>query len=216
MVGEEKCIADSSDSAIIISEIIECPLNPGHRTSRRREKLDLAIPCSKPPDFIFDWMSDCVIQSSVLKVLTENKVTGFSTRAARAAIEKTGAILDVAELIVTGWGGIADERSGIREKERCTGCGHIRYTEISDLKHIVNPTTWDGSDIFMVWPMPKYRFVTQRFVEVVRNAGFSGISFVQAFPPLRRGVSGGFTPGRLSHYMPMARARLLGKDGDIV
>jgi hypothetical protein len=216
MVGDEKCIADSSDSAIAISEIIKCPLNPGHRRGRRREKLDLVIPCSKPPDFISDWMSNCVIQSSVLKVLTENKVTGFATRPARAAIEKTGLTLDVAELLETGWGGMADERSGIREKERCSGCGHIRYTEISDPKHIVNTTTWDGSDIFMVWPMPKYRFVTQRFVDLVRSAGFSGISFVQAFPALRRGVSGGFTPGRLSHYMPMARARLLGEGLDIV
>jgi hypothetical protein len=216
MLGDEKCIADSSDSAIAISQIIDCPLNPGHRTSRRREKLDLVIPCSKPAGFIFDWMSDCVIQSSVLKVLTLNKITGFTTRAARAAIKKSGATLDVAELLVTGWGGMADERSGIREKERCTGCGHVRYTGISDPTHIVNPMTWDGSDIFMVWPMPMYRFVTQRFVEIVRSAGFSGISFVQAFPALRRGVLGGFTPGRLSDYMPMARARLLGKDFDIV
>jgi Protein of unknown function (Gmx_para_CXXCG) len=215
MIGDEKCIADSSDSAIAISQIIECPLNPGHGTSRRREKLDLVIPCSEGPDFIFDWMSDCVIQSSALQVLTENKITGFTTRAARGTTKKTGLTLDVAELIVTGWGGMADERSGIREKERCSGCDHIRYTEISDPKHIVNPTSWDGSDIFMVWPMPMYRFVTQRFVEVARNAGFSGISFAQAFPPLRPGVSSGFTPGRLSQYMPVARARLLGKELDI-
>lgn len=215
MLGDEKCIADSGDGAIAISEIIKCPLNPGHRRGVPREKLDLAVPCPKPADFIFDWMSDCVVQSPVLRILTKNKITGFATRAARAAIEKTGANLDVAELLVTGWAGMADDRSGVREKERCTGCGHIRYTGISDPRHIVNPTTWDGSDIFMVWPMPKYRLVTQRFVEVVRNAGFSGISFVQAFPPLRRGVSGGFTPGRLSHYMPMVRARLLGKDLDI-
>jgi hypothetical protein len=216
MVGDEKCIADSSDSATAISQIIECPLNPGHRTSRRREKLELVIPCSKPAEFIFDWMSDCAIQSSVLKVLTLNRITGFTTRAARAVIKKTGAPLDVAELVVTGWGGMADERSGISEKERCAGCGHIRYTGISDPKHIVNPTAWEGSDIFMLWPMPMYRFVTQRFVEIVRNSGFSGISFVQEFPALRRGVSGGLTPGRLSDYMPMARARLLGKDLDIV
>lgn len=90
MVDEEKCIADSSDSAITISEIIKCPLNPGHRRGIRREKLDLIVPCSKPPDFIFDWMSDCVIQSSLLKVLTDNRITGFATRAARAAVEKTG------------------------------------------------------------------------------------------------------------------------------
>jgi hypothetical protein len=149
-------------------------------------------------------------------VLTETKITGFTTRAARAAIKKTGVTLNVAELMVTGWGGMADARSGIREKERCSGCGHIRYTEISDPMHIVDPATWDGSDIFMVWPMPKYRFVTQRFVEIVRNSGFSGVSFVRALPSLGRGVSRSFTPGRLSDYMPMARARLLGKELDIV
>jgi hypothetical protein len=105
MVDEGKCIADTSESAIAISEIIECPLNPGHRRGRRREKLDLVVPCSDPPDFIFDWMSNCLIQSSVLKVLAQNKITGFETRAARAAIKKTEVPLDVAELVVTGWGG---------------------------------------------------------------------------------------------------------------
>lgn len=122
----------------------------------------------------------------------------------------------MAELIVTGWGGMADERSGIREKERCSGCGHIRYTEISNPTHIVDLTTWDGSDIFMVWPMPLYRFVTERFVQLVRDSGFTGVSFAQAFPALRQGVSGGFTPGRLSQFMPLSRAHLLGKELDIV
>jgi hypothetical protein len=215
MVDEGKCIADTSESAIIISQIIECPLNPDHRRGRRREKLDLVVPCSDPPDFIFDWMSNCLIQSSVSKVLTQNQITGFETRAARAAIKKTEAPLDVAELVVTGWGGMADERSGIREIKRCTGCGHVRYSEISDSTHIINPATWDGSDIFIVWPMPLFRFVTERFVEVVRDSGFTGVSFVQAFPALKRGVSGGFTPGRLSQFMPLSRARLLGKDLDI-
>jgi len=215
MVGEEKCIADSSEDAITISEIIECHLNPGHKRGRRREKLDLIIPCSRPPDFIFTWMSECLIQSSVLSELKHNQITGFETRPAHAIVKKTGAILDVAELVVTGWGGIADERSGIREIERCPECGFVRYSGVSDPTHILNPASWDGSDIFMVWPLPLYRFVTERFVQLVRDSGFNGVSFVQAFPALKRGVSSGFTPGRLSQFMPLGRARLLGKDLDI-
>jgi len=110
---------------------------------------------------------------------------------------------------------MADERSGIREINRCTGCGYIRYSGISDPTHIIDSASWDGSDIFMVWPMPLFRFVTERFVEVVTNSGFTGVSFVQAFPAPKRGVPGGFTPGRLSQFMPPDRARLLGKDLDI-
>lgn len=215
MVGEERCIADSSEDAIAVSQIIECPLSPGHKRARRREKLDLVIPCSRPPDFVFTWMSECLIQSSVLRELKHNQITGFETRPARATIKKTGATVDVAELVVTGWGGIADERSGIREIERCSGCGLVRYSGVSDPTHILNPASWDGSDIFMVWPLPLYRFVTERFVQLVRDSGFTGVSFVQAFPALKRGVSSGFTPGRLSHFMPSSRAHLLGKDLDI-
>lgn len=215
MIGEEKCIADSSDDAIAVSQIIKCPLNPGHKRARRREKLDLVIPCSRPPDFVFTWMSECLMQSSVLRVLKHNQITGFETRPARATIKKTGAPVDVAELVVTGWGGIADERSGIREIERCPGCGLVRYSGVSDPAHILNPANWDGSDIFMVWPLPLYRFVTERFVQLVRDSGFTGVSFVQAFPALKRGVSNGFTPGRLSHFMPSSRAHLLGEDLDI-
>lgn len=198
-----------------ISQIIECPLIPGHKRSRRIEKLDLVIPCSDPPDFIFDWMSDCLLQSSVLRVLKQNQITGFETRPARGTIKKTGASVDVAELVVTGWGGIADERSGIREIEHCPGCGLVRYSGVSDPTHILNPANWDGSDIFMVWPLPLCRFVTERFVQLVRDSGLTGVSFVQAFPALKRGVSSGFTPGRLSHFMPSSRAHLLGKDLDI-
>lgn len=215
MVGEEKCLADSSKDAIAISDIIECALNPGHKRGRRREKLDLVIPCSRPPDFIFTWMSECLIQSSVLRTLRDNQVTGFETRPARATIKKTGAILDIAELVVTGWGGMADERSGIREVERCPGCGFVRYSGVSDPAHILDPASWDGSDIFIVWPMPMYRFVTERFVQLVRDSAFTGVSFVQAFPALERGVASGFTPGRLSQFMPSSRAHLLGKDLDI-
>lgn len=215
MVGGEKCVADSGEDAITISQIIECQLNPGHKRGRRREKLDLVIPCSRPPDFIFTWMSECLIQSSVLRTLTRNQITGFETRPARATIKKTGALVDVAELLVTGWGGIADERSGIREIERCPECGLVRYSGVSDPTNILNPASWDGSDIFMVWPLPLYRFVTERFVQVVRDSGFSGVSFVQAFPALKRGVSSGFTPGRLSQFMPPSRARLLGQELDI-
>lgn len=215
MVGEEKCIADSREDAITISQIIECQINPGHKRGTRREKLDLVLPCSRPPDFVFTWMSECLIQSSVLRALTHNQITGFETRPARATIKKTRAIVDVEELVVTGWGGIADERSGIREIERCPECGFVRYSGVSDPTHILNRASWDGSDIFMVWPLPLYRFVTERFVQVVRDSGFSGVSFVQAFPALKRGVSSGFTPGRLSQFMPSSRARLLGEGLDI-
>lgn len=215
MVGDEKCIADLSENAVTISEIIDCPAKPGHKRARRREKLDLVIPCSRPPDFIFTWMSECVVQASALRALKRNQITGFETRLARATIEKTQASLDVAELVVTGWGGVADDRSGIREIERCSGCGFVRYSGISDPRHILNPASWDGSDIFMIWPLPLYRFVTEKFVQSVKDSGLSGVSFVQAFPKLKQGVSSGFTPGRLAHYMPLSRARFLGRDLDI-
>ena len=215
LVGDERCIADSSEGAVASSQIIECPLNPGHRRSKRIGELDLRVPCSDPPKFIFDWMSNCVMQSSVITALEDNRITGFETRPARATVEKTGRALDVVELIVTGWGGLADQRSGIRETLRCPGCGHLRYSGVFDPTHVLNPATWDGSDIFMVWPLPRYRFVTERFVQLAKDSEFSGVSFVQAFPLLKGGVSSGFTPGRLSEFMPSRRAHLLGKDLDI-
>jgi hypothetical protein len=204
------CVADLDPDARYESQKIICPIFPGHRRSRRLSMLDVVVPCDSPPDVIFTWMSECLISARVKVIFQEALLTGFSTRPAKARLRDSQAAISVDELMITGWGGIAPLNSGIREVERCAGCGYLRYSGIEEPSNLIDSTNWDGSDFFMIWPLPRYRFVTRRVIEVCRNYGISGIEFSPNFPAPTDGVISDYSPGRLSYYMPSDRAQSLG------
>jgi Protein of unknown function (Gmx_para_CXXCG) len=185
-----------------------CPIRPGHGRGRRSSPLNVVVPCDPAPDVIFTWMSECLIQESLLRLLENEGITGFSGLPARAEIEGTGKSIQACELAVVGWGGIAPAASGIREVERCTECGHLHYSPLENPEMLIEPKNWDGSDFFMIWPLPRFRFVTERVVKLCRRYGVTGVSFSTNFPPSRS--HSGYSPGRLSYYMPKERAHQLG------
>lgn len=171
--------------------------------------MDMVIPCDPAPHVIFTWMSECLIKESVRLIFESEGLTGFSALPARAKIKKTGASISVHELAITGWGGIAPEASGIREVERCAGCGHLVYSRLEAPEKLIDIRNWDGSDFFMVWPLPRFRFVTERVVEACQRYGVTGVVFSQNLP-IDRTEGASYSPGRLSYYMPRERAHLLG------
>jgi len=73
-----------------------------------------------------------------------------ATQPAGARLKRTGRSIGVSELLVTGWGGLAPEASGIREVGRCGACGYLDYSEIEEPRELVNVKNWDGSDFFMI------------------------------------------------------------------
>jgi hypothetical protein len=206
----DRCVADLDSENPYQSDKIICRIFPDHRRARRVSPLNMIVPCNSPPDIIFTWMSECLIQERARKIFEDEGLTGFSTRPATAKVQATRALLDVSELIVTGWGGIAPASSGIREVERCEGCGFLRYSGIEEPSKLIDTGNWDGSDFFMIWPLPRYRFVTQRVVEVCKRHGVSGVDFSRNFPAPSGKVISGYSPGRLSYCMPADRAHQLG------
>jgi hypothetical protein len=74
-------------------------------------------------------------------------------------------------------------------------------------KELIDPNLWDGSDFFMVWPMPGYVFVTDRLVTIILDHQLTG---ARCTPVSELGRTDGFSPGRLHYYMPQERARQLG------
>jgi hypothetical protein len=140
--------------------------------------------------------------------------TGFETKPVRARYRSgVGTPPVLWELAITGWGGIAAPESGIEldaEKSRMdpNDWGYLKYTGLSHPEHLVDEDRWDGSDFFMVWPLPKYIFVSERVAEFIREKELTGARLV---PLTEMRKSEGFTPGRLSHYMPDARAKELGE-----
>ena len=110
---------------------------------------------------------------------------------------------------MTGWGGVAPPESGIRLVQHCDACGALRYSGCNNPARIIDVSQWDGNDIFMVWPLPKFIFVTDRVLQMIRINRLRGV--VLKSPGELDFHSGGFSPGRLSQNMPDARARKLGE-----
>lgn len=206
-----RCVADLDPDAPYESVKIVCEAFPKkHARGRRVSPLDVIVPCDPPPDVIFTYMSYCLIQDRVRELFEQEHLTGFTTGPAKARVERTRATISVRELSITGWAGMAPTASGIREDYRCEACGHLHYSELENPRALVEPKNWDGSDFFMIWPLPMFRFVTKRVVEVCEKHGVTGVTFQRNYPSPGRVKPSGYSPGRLSYYMPVGRAHALG------
>jgi hypothetical protein len=202
------------DRSVQLGGPIKCRLNPGHqRAGKRVSELAVVLPSLSPKDFVWTWMSECLIQDHVLDLFRAEGVTGFEARRARARFRDEPAIRPPGlwELVVTGWGGVAPEESGVRldEKESCGACGLLTYSNFINPSRLLDRSQWDGSDIFLVWPLPKLIFVTQRVARLIQSHELRG-AILQRPEELQPSVKT-VSPGRLSYRMPEARARELGE-----
>ena len=73
---------------------------------------------------------------------------------------------------------------------------------------------WDGSDFFIVWPLPNYFLVTSKVAEVLASNKLKRCQVI----PLGEVKFGtihvfgiGFSPGRLRHYFSDKRAKQIGE-----
>jgi hypothetical protein len=104
-------------------------------------------------------------------------------------------------------------RHGI-ECGRLEGGGYMRglqykdYT-IADPTQLIDPASWDGSDLFIVWPLPLYRFASDRLAGILREEKITGMKLIPAAEiPFKAGNVA--SPGLLHMWMPASRARVLG------
>ena len=194
-------------------EPIFCPVHPGHRRAGKR-LTPLSVVVTRPPSshFLWTWLSDLLCTDATLALLTANDVTGFATAPAVVRQSKrrnpTANLPVLHEIITLGWGAFSPE-AGVRLSYHCPACGHRRFSiERPDL--LVETCSWDGSDIFMVWPLPRYRFVSERFAALIRDLGLSG-GDLQPASSIATRPGEPLSCGRLSHWMPEDRARQLGE-----
>lgn len=197
-------------------EPIVCPNNPGHqRGGKRTTDLKIVLRQSNGEDFVwFDYTGECVIQDHVLQVFRDNNVTGFEVKPVKARFALTSAIPpQMWELVVTGWAGVAPPESGIslNKEKSCPVCGSLHYTSATDNSHLIKREQWDGSDVFMVWPLCRYIFIADRLRRLVEANHLTGCHFIAPKDlPISR-YNSGYSPGRLSYYMPQNRAKELGE-----
>jgi hypothetical protein len=195
-------------------EGIVCPINDGHqRAGKRLSDLSIMLPPrAARDDFVWTWGSELLLRDRVLQLFNASGFNGFVVKPVKVKFKRPdGDPPRLWELNVTGWAGMASPESGIRLVESCPACGHLIYSDCDHPERLIDASKWDGSDFFMVWPLPKFIFVTDRVAELIRDESLSG-SVVRPSTELRFSTRtiGGFGPGRLSYWMPKDRAHELG------
>ncbi|MGN6424366.1 MAG: hypothetical protein ACTHLA_13755 [Asticcacaulis sp.] len=196
-------------------EQIHCPVDPAHtRGGKRLSDLHVILEDDSPEDFIRTWYSEWIIQDHVLKELREENVTGFEVRPVEARFKNNKNIPPkLWEIVVTGWGGMADPASGITlDKTRsCNACGFLRYTGATHPEKILDTKQWDGGDFFMVWPLVTCIFLSPKAKQLLSEKLYTGCNLSKASEiTFSSHVIPGFGPGRLSYWMPDTRAHELG------
>jgi hypothetical protein len=152
-----------------------------------------------------------LLSQKTLDVFAQHQVTGYQVRPVRVSFRNRAKTEPppLYELVVTGWGGTAAPQAGVRLLESCPGCMRRLYS-IAEPNRLIDPKAWDGSDIFMVWPLPKYRFVSDRLANLIRGERLTGVDLIPAPEiPMTRGADLG--PGGLRLWMPDDRARQIGE-----
>jgi hypothetical protein len=167
------------------------------------------------------------MQDRVLQLFREQGFTGFEVKPVKARMKVRANAPDPCddnpglsasdaakaniptlwELVVTGWAGMAPPESGIELIQSCPHCGLKSYSCFTDPTRLIVETQWDGSDFFMVWPMPGFIFMTDRVAKFIRDRKLRGVSMKRLNELKCEGILRG---GRLSYWMPDARAREVG------
>jgi hypothetical protein len=192
-------------------EGVECSADEGHtRAGRRINELSIVLPGTSIEDVVWTWYTECLVQDHVLQMFKEKGFTGFEVRQVEASFKRSAISAPPAlwELVVTGWAGMASAQSGIKLVESCDACGLKVYSGSSNPNRLIDEDQWDGSDFFMVWPLPKFIFVSNHVAQTFGEAKWKGARIV-ALENLD--LTEGFGPGRLSYYMPQRRAKALGE-----
>ena len=105
-----------------------------------------------------------------------------------------------------GWGGLAPAVSGVELTDFCEACGSTEYSGFTHPELLVDRTQWDGSDFFIVWPLPKFIFISARARKVILENGLSG-SVVEPVGEMRMGIAPCLSPGKLEYWLPEAKVR---------
>jgi hypothetical protein len=179
-------VAVEWDAEETYTEVV-CPITRQHNSRDRssRGPLHVTYPGALVPDVFWPYVPDdfFLVQGRVLQRFREEGFNGFDARpvveARMPRVEGTGTQVPLLwEMRVTGWGGEAADESGVRMTYYCPGCGHVRYSAPDNPAALIDPTKWDGSDFFRVYPLSLYVFVTDRVARLLLRERYRGVRLV--------------------------------------
>jgi hypothetical protein len=165
-------------------------------------------------DFLWTAYSEAVVSRNVVKAFQEAGITGVDFVGVELentlGDEVSG---DLFELRPEGWGGLASVESGVRLLEECPHCKNRVFSGYTDAGQLLDLDAWDGSDVFTIWPIPRYYLVTDVVRDLLIQQRFSGVRVV----PINRlphVVAGTLTPGNVRDWFGADQAPQLEKKID--
>jgi hypothetical protein len=184
-----------------------CDGNPDHaRRQTRPTPLRLEFRGGGLTDFLWTPYSEAIVGEDVVRVFSECGIAGCEF--IPAELENTmgdQVASDLYELRVTGWGGMASAESGVRVLEECPHCKHRVFSGYTDASRLVDLDAWDGSDIFIVWPLPRYLLAVESVKEALVERQLTGVKAVP-ISKLPKVVAGTLTPGNIRDWFDTDRA----------
>jgi hypothetical protein len=189
-----------------------CPATDRHygRVKRTSNLQIIADPLALK-DFAWTWYTELLMSPKALKVFEKHRVTGFDVRPVVAQYPKPIKVQppELYEVIVTGWAGLPSAEAKLTVTRSCKACGDTHYA-IGEPSKILDPSAWDGSDLFMVWPFPRHPFASDRLASVIRQEKLSGVKLL---PPGAIDMEPGAAihAGSLFAWLPEERAEVLSR-----
>jgi hypothetical protein len=200
---------------LVPKDMIHCGLKQGHqRSANYGEKFSIEMPLDTLTlSMYWTWMFDCLIRHDLSHLFASNGITGFRTQQVKIKLAGERVSHDFEMLKPIGWGGGATEKSGVKLLESCCACGYLRYSGVQDWRQLIDWTQWDGSDIFIAWPLPKYILITDRVRDLLETNLIEEmtITSLEKMAP----QDSDLTPGRVSDWLPLDKIRSLAIHGDI-
>ena len=180
-----------------------CSYNPKHAAySSIPKPLKLKSSGGITEDVTWSWFSDAIVTPDVYDLFKSHGFTGctFSRVELYNMYEElTGQ--EAYHLEVTGWGGVASPESGVRVIMQCPVCEHAVYESFNDSLALFNEKRWDGSDVFMIWPLPKTIFITERVKNMIETFDIGGVEIIP-LKRIRTSIDGTLIPGSVWNYLP--------------
>lgn len=191
-----------------------CKADPKHaRHQRRSRPLRVIAPVRPRSDFQWTHYNDCIVSARVKAVMVESAISGVAFREVETFTTAGDrfATHELYELVVTGWGGMAPASSGVTVIEECPFCRRRVFSRFTDPGRMFDLERWDGTDIFLIWPLPKFIFAMGSVRDLLARNGFSGVGICPITTVPMHPLITTLTPGSIADWFDGARVQELSR-----
>ncbi len=184
---------------------IPCPESPEHMAAAWREgRLDVFWERRGPiPQVMWTNMYELIVSQELHSALVKKGISGYVTKGATVRQGDRIREDDYLHMLVQGWGGFANPESGIELLERCPTCNRNRWSSPTHPEKVADPSQWDGSDLYWIWPQPTI-FVSKNCEEVMTSVGLGDWIGAFSIPDWEIGM--GYTMGPIDSRISRDRA----------